>query len=615
VVQNHPKSDVIMEYLQNKNAFTPHFISSILQSVEHRFIYVMECETRQYDENALRSGHVKQKYTPPRFSIASGPAGPVRDPRTVNVQELVPANVFDIPENWEKLHQYVYLLLTSTDEHGWQYRSDWSHGVLEPHDEQWVPENREGLDVRRRLWFITLSAKDDATKCKQILTEAIRRHPRGIIMRGELSRMEKGAIGLTSWTKRHVVLKDDRLEFYTTDKMDKRVGSEYYIKDCLCKMLFGSQCPDRQYAFSVRSTDSSIGILLDANNREMRRRWVVAISYQLAILHRELNFPAFDYGPPTGDEALDRVLTCGELAKQGHVVKNWKNRFFKLTPRALEYYEKETLKGFINIQGATLKSSPESLEFEVQSNDGHILIMRADSAKTRDHWIDTIKRLLLEQAKRAETVQVLSETQILYDFKDEAAKLRQQEEIEQERKRLEEEENQLAAEEAERQLRKEEERNVRLALEAASIESVPTESTSARESTAFESIVTEFHYEEPAAATTTETSSTGTDVDAGVTVITNADVNEFQDIVDDNTGFSNANDESSGAMAGKRAQFLGKSGFQTVRGATAEIDTRRQSTNAKDMAKRFESLIKDQTTEVESKPWVGKRSSVMSPPK
>ena len=68
-------------------------------------------------------------------------------------------------------------------------------------------------------------------------------------------------------------------------------------------------------------------------------------------------------------------------------------------------------------------------------------------------------------------------------------------------------------------------------------------------------------------------------------------------------------------MVGKRAQFLGKSGFQTVRGATAEIDTRRQSTNARDMAKRFESLIKDQTSEVESKPWVGKRSSMMSPPK
>ncbi len=51
MVQYHLKSDITMEFLQNKNAFTPHFISSILQSVEHRFIYVMECETRQYDEN------------------------------------------------------------------------------------------------------------------------------------------------------------------------------------------------------------------------------------------------------------------------------------------------------------------------------------------------------------------------------------------------------------------------------------------------------------------------------------------------------------------------------------------------------------------------------------
>lgn len=71
---------------------------------------------------------------------------------------------------------------------------DWSHGVLDPQEEQWVPENREGLDVRRRIWFITLSAKDEAIKCRQILTEAIRRHPRGIVMRGELSRMEKGML-------------------------------------------------------------------------------------------------------------------------------------------------------------------------------------------------------------------------------------------------------------------------------------------------------------------------------------------------------------------------------------------------------------------------------------
>ena len=61
------------------------------------------------------------------------------------------------------------------------------------------------------------------------------------------------------------------------------------------------------------------------------------------------------------------------------------------------------------------------MEFEVNSHDGHLLVMRADSAKTRDHWLETIKKLLLEQAKRAETVQALTESQILYDFKDEVA--------------------------------------------------------------------------------------------------------------------------------------------------------------------------------------------------
>jgi len=88
---------------------------------------------------------------------------------------------------------FIYQKLISTHSYLSKSRADWSNGLLEPHDEQWVPENREGLDVRRRLWFITLSGRDDAMKCKQILTEAIRRHPRGIIMRGELSRMEKGS--------------------------------------------------------------------------------------------------------------------------------------------------------------------------------------------------------------------------------------------------------------------------------------------------------------------------------------------------------------------------------------------------------------------------------------
>ena len=103
----------------------------------------------------------------------------------------------------------------------------------------------------------------------------------------------------------------------------------------------------------------------------------------------------------------------------------------------------------------------------------------------------------------------------------------------------------MLAEEYERQLQEEEERKVRRALEAATLETATNESTSPRESTVLDSIVAEFQYEEPPAPTTTDT-STVSEVDATATKISNADASEFQDIVDDNTGFSNANDETSG---------------------------------------------------------------------
>lgn len=309
--------------ISNRNAFTPAFVSNKLRDVAHTFLYVLECETRQHDPKTLGENGPKQKYTPPRFCVIrrnypnQDGVTQNQDPCLVPITDLTGvtmANPLQVPNGWEKIHQYIYNLQSNTDEHGWQYRSDWSNGALTALDEQWVPDNRDGLDVRRRLWFLTLCLKDDVTNAKEVLEKAIRFCPRGVIMRGDLVRLEQGTL-MKSWVNRHVMLKDDRLEFYQNEQMNKRLG-EYNIKGCACKMLFGSQCPEKPYAFSVRSSDSSVAILLDGGIRETRRRWVVAISYQLAILYPSLNFPAFDYGPPTGDDALDRVLTCGELAKQ-----------------------------------------------------------------------------------------------------------------------------------------------------------------------------------------------------------------------------------------------------------------------------------------------------------
>ena len=276
-------------------------------------------------------------------------------------------------KGWEKLHQYIYVKHHNTDDHGWQYRTDWSVGVLNPQDEQWVGVNADGRDVRRRLWMTTVVRKDDMIRAKRILSETLQKSRSGTILQGDLFKLEQGTIS-KSWVRRTVRLQHDALEFYSGNDFEgrihgKRAHNQLYmcttsiclhsevddscilVQGCEVKMLFGSQCPGRDFAFSIRHPSGNVGILLDADNKEIRRRWVVAISYQVALNWPDVNFPPFDYGPPIENEGLSRVLICGELQKRGHMVKNWKTRFFQLTPRELQYFEKENLKGKVSVEG------------------------------------------------------------------------------------------------------------------------------------------------------------------------------------------------------------------------------------------------------------------------
>ncbi len=239
--------------------------------------------------------------------------------------------------NWPRQNK------SKPDEHGWQYRSAWSNGPLQDDEEQWARSNAPGLDVRRRLWMTTVVSSDQLSVGKKMLSDALRNRVRGVIMEGELFKQEQGTL-MKSWQKRSVVLSDDCVEIYAGGAKDAggRRIAELPILDCDAKMLFGIQCPGRDFAFSIRKANGSLVALFDAENREIRRRWVVAIRYQLALLSVDVSFPAFDYGPPTSEEgSVGRVLMCGELQKQGHMIRNWKNRFFQLTTNEIQYYDRE----------------------------------------------------------------------------------------------------------------------------------------------------------------------------------------------------------------------------------------------------------------------------------
>jgi hypothetical protein len=282
--------------------------------------------------------------TPPRFAIG-GPRATL-DPRNAKIEDLLPLvkHKLELPHGWEKVHHYIYVLQSTTDEHGWQYRSEWSNGPIRENDEPWVRTNAPNLDVRRRLWMTTVVKKEDVDTAKLRLSESLRSKQRGVIMEGELFRQEQGAL-MKTWQKRYCILLDDSIEIYTDAKENggKKI-CELSIESCETKMLFGVQCPGRFFAFSIRHANGNLVALFDAENREIRRRWVVAIRYQLALINPEVNFPPFDYGPPTGEETATRILMCGELQKQGNVIRSWKTRFFQLTPTEIQYYDREVSK-------------------------------------------------------------------------------------------------------------------------------------------------------------------------------------------------------------------------------------------------------------------------------
>jgi hypothetical protein len=76
----------------------------------------------------------------------------------------------------------------------------------------------------------------------------------------------------------------------------------------------------------------------------MRRRWLIPTGYQIAV-----RGPVIPYAPLLGEDVINRVILCENLLKKGQSGMNWKIGFFKLTPRVLQYFDRETLKGSIEV--------------------------------------------------------------------------------------------------------------------------------------------------------------------------------------------------------------------------------------------------------------------------
>lgn len=60
----------------------PQFVSMALSGITHRFVLILECEARHFDDPSKQS-----KFVPPRFAVGGPRAN--QDPRIVPVRDLL----------------------------------------------------------------------------------------------------------------------------------------------------------------------------------------------------------------------------------------------------------------------------------------------------------------------------------------------------------------------------------------------------------------------------------------------------------------------------------------------------------------------------------------------
>jgi hypothetical protein len=284
----------------NREVLNPRFVANSLKGIRHRFVFVLEVEYRN-PQMVTEEGVI-----PPRYSIA-GPMASL-DPLRASVRDLIPLtkHKLELIKGWEKIHQFMYVLTPATDEHGWQYRSDFE----DPHPDQqepWAKEMDPELNVRRRIWMTTIGPADQLIFSKKKLAEGLQKRAKHLIMEGELLRHELTPGTLTkTWQKRYIYLYTNTVEIYTVSKADGgRKLAEIQLQECECHILFGSQSNDRPFAFAISHHSRSTALaVLDAGTPIVVVLYIhVFVSYASSFLSRKSRYT--------------KALVCGDSLSVG----------------------------------------------------------------------------------------------------------------------------------------------------------------------------------------------------------------------------------------------------------------------------------------------------------
>lgn len=124
-----------------------------------------------------------------------------------------------------------------------------------------------------------------------------------------------------TWRRRYFVLFPEGLSYFINENMQELKGTIHLSRKS--ENLAPAEASGKEFAFCVYALGGNRKYIMCANSAAERDSWVQALSSGTA-------------------KAEVTYVKQGELIKQGAIRKNWKSRYFRLTPHSLMYFKKET---------------------------------------------------------------------------------------------------------------------------------------------------------------------------------------------------------------------------------------------------------------------------------
>lgn len=216
-----------------------------------------------------------------------------------------------------------------------------------------------------------------------ILTDSTRKAQLVPVFTGEFF---KRGHSMKSWKKRKFQLSGRKLKYY--DRLTFK--GDFDIKDCSIELPPQSENgAPTPFQFVLHSSiTKGVSLICCTTSEEDREQWVTIISAQSRTIAASA---ACMNCPP---------LKAGFLKKQGHLVRNWQNRFFVLDMGMLRYYEKESrdkkggtgegLKGSMALAGTIVKcEGADRIYIAGLQKD---LLVQAEDKQQCDSWFNELCR-------------------------------------------------------------------------------------------------------------------------------------------------------------------------------------------------------------------------------